>query len=130
MLAFYIIADIVTRQCSISSAIMKKPFYRSVRLYSLATIALCKISLAYVTFKRISNRVINLFNLRSFKISTQKNFLKNFKFLKTPTRNFSSVSIICRYVNMRFMRNCPPVNFSGDSRQLAATAQNFRNKNF
>ncbi|SDN11830.1 hypothetical protein [Kriegella aquimaris] len=26
------------------------------------------------------------------------------------------------------MRNCPQINFSGDSRQLAATAQNLENK--
>jgi len=32
--------------------------------------------------------------------------------------------------NLRFMINCTSINFSPHSRQFAATAQNFRNKNF
>tara|TARA_R110002051_G_scaffold162836_1_gene234378 strand:- start:5382 stop:5669 length:288 start_codon:yes stop_codon:yes gene_type:complete len=32
------------------------------------------------------------------------------------------------FLNMRFMRNCLPINFSGEPRQLATTAQDFENK--
>ena len=59
-----------------------------------------KIPFIFVAFKRINNRVINLFNLQSLSISTQKNFLENFKFLETPTTKLVAVSIICHYVKL------------------------------
>ena len=91
MLAFCIIADIVPLGLY-RQPLCKSRFTGMFKL-SVAIILLCKISLMFVAFKRITNRVINLFYLRSFKISTQKKLFRKFQIL----RNLSEKPFGCIY---------------------------------